>query len=357
MEFRRGRDTRRNDPEATHHNGYFMMIRLLQLRHQSVGRRVALVVDNTTLRLLNAASVYELAQAALSAGDTLVGTVLANIAGETVAYREVYSGASEWSILPCFDHPEEPARCLVSGTGLTHQGSAEDRQAMHAIAEAELTDSMKIYRWGLQGGHPPADEVGAAPEWFYKGRGTILRAHGEPLVVPPFSEDGGEEAEIAGVYIIDQAGHPRRIGMTTANEFSDHRLERRNYLYLAPSKLRTCAIGPELVIDPSFGSVRGVAAIERAGERIWSKEIATGEEHMCHSLANIEHHHFKFEEHRRPGDAHIHFFGAAALSFGDGVQLRDGDVMMVAFEGLGRALRNPIRIEPRGQKLIKVAPI
>lgn len=334
-----------------------MMIRLLQLRHPSQGRRVALVADNSTLRLLNAASVYELAQAALSAGDTLVRTVLTNLTDETVAYNAVYPGASEWSILPCFHHPEEPARCLVSGTGLTHKGSAEDRQAMHAMAESELTDSIKMYRWGLEGGRPAAGEVGIAPEWFYKGCGTILRAHGEPLVVPPFGEDGGEEAEIAGVYIIDRAGHPRRVGMTTANEFSDHRVERRNYLYLAPSKLRTCAIGPELVIDPSFSSVRGVAAIERAGERIWSKEIATGEEHMCHSLANMEHHHFKFEDHRRPGDVHIHFFGAAALSFGEGVQLQDGDVMMVAFEGFGRALRNPIHIEPREQKLIEVRPI
>jgi len=322
-----------------------------------MGRRVALVADNSTLRLLNAASVYELAQAALSAGDSLVRTVLTDLSDETVAYGAVYSGASEWSILPCFHHPEEPARCLVSGTGLTHKGSAADRQAMHVVAEAGLTDSMKMYRWGLEGGRPPAGEVGVAPEWFYKGRGTILRAHGEPLVVPSFGEDGGEEAEIAGVYIIDQAGHPRRVGMTTANEFSDHRLERRNYLYLAPSKLRTCAIGPELAIDPSFGSVRGVVAIERAGERIWSKEIATGEEHMCHSLANMEHHHFKYEDHRRPGDVHIHFFGAAALSFGEGVQLEEGDVMMVAFEGFGRALRNPIRMEPREPKLIEVRPI
>src|SRR5438552_2343711 len=178
-----------------------MLIRLLQLRHPSLGRRVALVADNSTLRLLSAGSVYELAQAALSAGDSLVRTVLANLIDETVVYNAVYSGASEWSILPCFHHPEEPSRCLVSGTGLSHKGSAADRQAMHAVAESELTDSMKMYRWGLEGGHPEAGAIGAAPEWFYKGCGTILRAHDEPLVVPAFGEDGGEEAEIAGVYI------------------------------------------------------------------------------------------------------------------------------------------------------------
>jgi hypothetical protein len=333
------------------------MIRLLQLRHPSSGRRVAVVSDDATLRLLNWTSVYELAQAALDARDSLARTVLSNLTDETIPYNDVYAGISDWRILPCFHHPEEPARCLVSGTGLTHKGSAADRQAMHALAESELTDSMKMYRWGLQGGRPAAGEIGAAPEWFYKGCGTIVCGHGEPLTVPPFAEDGGEEAEIAGLYIIDQAGQPRRVGMTTANEFSDHRMERRSYLYLAPSKLRTCAIGPELVLDPYFASVRGVVAIERAGERIWSKEIASGEEHMSHSLANMEHHHFKYDAHRRPGDVHIHFYGAAALSFGEGIQLADGDVMVVAFEGFGRALRNPIRIEPREQKLIEVRPI
>ena len=63
---------------------------------------------------------------------------------------------------------------------------------------------------------------------------------------------------------------------------------------------------------------------------------------MCHSLSNIEHHHFKFAFHRRPGDLHIHFFGADAFSFGDGVRLEDGDTMQVRFEGFGRALRNPL---------------
>lgn len=333
------------------------MIRLLQLRHPSVGRRVALVNDGAELRLLNAASVYELAQGALSSGERLAQSVLARLSDETISYNDVYAGQSDWSILPCFHHPDEPSRCLVSGTGLTHKGSASDRQAMHAPAESELTDSMKMYRWGLDGGRPQNGEVGVPPEWFYKGSGTILRGHGEPLVVPSFGEDGGEEAEIAGVYLIDQSGQPRRVGMTTANEFSDHVVERRNYLYLAPSKLRTCAIGPELVIDRDFGSVRGVAAIERGGQRIWTKEIATGEDNMCHSLANIEHHHFKYEPHRRPGDVHIHFFGAAALSFGEGLRLEDGDVMIVAFDGFGRALRNPIRIERGGQNLTKVAPI
>jgi hypothetical protein len=65
---------------------------------------------------------------------------------------------------------------------------------------------------------------------------------------------------------------------------------------------------------------------------------------MCHSLANLEHHHFKFEGHRQPGDVHVHFFGADKLSFGEGIVLEDGDWMEVRYEGFGRALRNPIRV-------------
>jgi hypothetical protein len=175
--------------------------------------------------------------------------------------------------------------------------------------------------------------------------------------VPSYAEDGGEEAEVAGVYLIDAEGRPRRLGMAAGNEFSDHRFERKNYLNLAGSKLRTCALGPELVVDPAFDSVPGRVALERAGSALWSKEIRTGEAEMCHSLQNIEHHHFKFEVHRRPGDLHVHFFGAYGLSFGDGVELADGDVMEIGFEGFGRPLRNPVSVSRVPDSLVAVQPL
>jgi hypothetical protein len=225
---------------------------------------------------------------------------------------------------------------------------------MHEARQSELTDSMKMFRWGVEGGKPVPGKVGVAPEWFYKGCGTILRAHGEPLEVPAFAEDGGEEAEIAGVYFVGENGTPRRIGMAIGNEFSDHKFEKRNYLNLAGSKLRTCSLGPELVVDPEFQSVPGKVAIERAGKTFWSQEILTGEKEMCHSLANLEHHHFKFETHRRPGDIHVHYFGACSLSFGAGVQLAAGDVMEVSFAGFGRVLRNPLRIANGEATLVAV---
>jgi len=185
----------------------------------------------------------------------------------------------------------------------------------------------------------------------------VLRAHGEPLEVPSYAEDGGEEAEIAGVYVIGPDGLPRRLGMAVGNEFSDHRFEKKNYLNLAGSKLRTCALGPELVIDPEFQSVAGEVTLEHAGSVLWSKKIRTGEAEMCHSLQNIEHHHFKFEAHRRPGDVHVHFLGADCLSFGDGIQLADADWMQVNFTGFGRPLRNPVRVATSSPALVSVIPL
>ncbi len=328
------------------------MTSVVQLRKGNE-RRIALV-EEPHLRLVDDfASVYDLAQAAIERGESIAELARKCATGDRVDYDSVYDGRSERRILPPIDHPAEPARCLISGTGLTHLGSARDRQAMHAGSAEDLTDSMKMFRLGLEGGRPHAGEIGAAPEWFYKGNGTMLRAHGEPLDVPAFALDGGEEAEIAGVYIIDSQGSPRRIGMAGGNEFSDHRFEKTNYLNLASSKLRTSSLGPELVLDPKFDSVRVDVAIERDGGTLWSKSIRTGEAEMCHSLSNIEHHHFKFPAHRRPGDIHVHFFGTDYLSFGDGIQLRTGDVMSIRFEGFGRALRNSVRIAPGGPERIQ----
>ena len=95
-------------------------------------------------------------------------------------------------------------------------------------------------------------------------------------------------------------------------------------------------------------------SIERAGRELWSKAFHTGEAEMCHSLQNIEHHHFKFEGHRRAGDVHVHYFGTDALSFSDDIQVEEGDVMQVACEGFGRPLRNPVRIFSPPQHLVGV---
>jgi hypothetical protein len=327
-------------------------MRLLQIGHPQVGRRIALVDGNTLSVLKGFNTAYDAATAALATGVPFAQFLSALPVVTELSYDDWYTGKAHGKILTPFDHPE-PARTLVSGTGLTHLASAETRQKMHIAGEQE-TDSMRMYRWGEEGGRPAPGQVGTSPEWFYKGSGLVLRAQDEPLTVHDFAEDGGEEPEIAGVYLIDEAGQPRRVGMAQGNEFSDHKTERRNYLYLAPSKLRQCSIGPELVVDPEFDLVPGTVKILRKGEVLWSKEISSGERRMSHSLANMEHHHFKYPQHRRPGDVHIHFYGAGAFSFGAGVELEDGDIAEIAFEGYGRPLRNPVQIEPGPEKLVAV---
>lgn len=321
-------------------------MRLVQLIHQSGTRRLAEVSDDR-LHFLRAPTLYD----ALTASPLFA----ADPSAEPLDYTPVYLNQSAWRLLPPIDHPE-PSRCLVSGTGLTHTQSAANRDAMHAAAQT-VTDSARMYQLGVAGGKPAPGEIGAAPEWFYKGTGLTLRGAGDPLEVPPYAEDGGEEPEIAGVYFIDATGTPRRIGMAQGNEFSDHVFEKRNYLNLAGSKLRTCSIGPEIVTDFAFHRVQGRVTVERAGHTLWTAPIVTGEDAMCHSLANIEHHHFKFEAHRRPGDIHVHFYGAGAFSFGAGVALQDGDITEVSFASFGRPLRNPVRIDPSAARIVTVQPL
>jgi hypothetical protein len=329
------------------------MTRLVQIKKGNV-RRVALV-EEPNIRLLDTcSSIYELAHIAIAGSMKLSELARQRARHYAMEYNPIYSGRSEWQLLPAIDHPDEPARCLISGTGLTHLGSARNRQSMHASTTEDLTDSMKMFRWGLEGGRPATGCVGIPPEWFYKGTGCALRAHGEPLDIPSYAEDGGDEAEIAGVYIVSKDGRPYRIGMAVGNEFSDHQFEKKNYLNLAGSKLRTCALGPELVVDAEFRSVPVAVTIERAGNIFWTGAFRSGESEMCHSLQNIEHHHFKYEAHRRRGDVHVHFFGADCLSFSDHIRLQDGDVMQIAVEGYGRALRNPVRADRSNPALMNI---
>lgn len=334
------------------------MARLIQLQHPTNGRYVARVEGDDLFLLQGFESVYDLALKALETKTPLSQLAAGAVAQRPLDYNPIYAGQSDWKILPSLDHPRDSGRCLVSGTGLTHRKSAANRNAMHssgAVGSAPpITDSMKMYQWGEQGGTPPAGQIGAQPEWFYKGPGSILRAHNEPLDVLEFSDDGGEEPEIAGLYIIDNDGVPRRLGYTLGNEFSDHEMEKKNYLYLAPSKLRNCSIGPELHTGVTFDDLSGSVRVERAGKILWSSDLRSGEGHMVHSLANLEHHHFKYPQHRRPGDVHVHFFGTSAFSFGAGVALQEGDQMVVEFQNFGRALRNPLRVSKEPLKLATV---
>lgn len=247
------------------------------------------------------------------------------------------------TLLCPIDHPD-PAHLTVSGTGLTHLGSAQGRDKMHKAAAAgtPLTDSMRMFLMGERGGKPAPGTVGVQPEWFYKGDGSILVATETPLTMPAFAEDGGEEPEIAGVYVIDDDGVPARLGFALGNEFSDHVVERENYLWLAHSKLRQAALGPELLLGNLPENVSGMSRILRDGATLWERPFHSGEANMSHSIANLEHHHFKYSQFRRPGDVHVHFFGTATLSFSEGVRTQPGDIFEVTADAFSLPLRNPL---------------
>ncbi|MBD0288550.1 MAG: GguC protein [Flavisolibacter sp.] len=329
-------------------------IRLVQLSHPSKGRKVAFVTEPFLTLLTGISSAYHLALQSLDTGKNIQSMIESSLSDEKIEYDAVYNGTSEWKLLPSFDNPDAVFNCIVSGTGLTHNSSALNRQVMHQTEAGTLTDSMKVYQWGVDGGKPGEGKIGIQPEWFYKGTGAILKGHGDALTVPSYGNDGGEEPEVAGVYIIDRSGQPIRIGFTTANEFSDHVMEKKNYLYLAPSKLRNCSIGPELVLTNDFSELKGTVSVSRNETELWSSEIHTGENNMAYSLENLEYHHFKYADHRQPLQAHVHFFGTGAFSFGAGIRLETGDQMKVHWDGMGRPLLNTIVIDTEEERLIRV---
>ncbi|MGB3627803.1 MAG: AraD1 family protein [Henriciella sp.] len=318
---------------------------LVQYLNEAGETRIARVFDGDTLAPLEtAASLYDFALQVLEKAATLKTAVEAAQGTTRLPYETLLA---EGRILSPITHPD-PAHLLVTGTGLTHLGSADTRDAMHAklaVGEASLTDSMKMFRMGLEGGKPDRGQDGVQPEWFYKGDGGCVARPGGNLASPGFALDGGEEPEIAGIYVIAPDGRPRRLGFCLGNEFSDHRMEKINYLYLAHSKLRPCAIGPELRLGDLPTDIRGTSKILRDGKPIWEKPFASGVDNMSHSIANLEAHHFKYAGFRRPGDVHVHFFGTATLSFADGIETQPGDTFEISAEGFGAPLRNNIVAE------------
>ena len=330
-------------------------MRLVQFTSDHGTRQVGVVSDDgSTLRVLRDTDrIYDLALAAYRSGRKLAQIVPERLGDQVVDYERLLS---ERRILPPLDHAD-PAHCFVTGTGLTHLGSAKARDSMHVKAtqaQTPVTDSMRMFQWGLEGGKPPVGQIGVQPEWFYKGDGSCIVPPEHPLELPAFALDGGEEAEIVGLYVIADNGAVLRVGFALGNEYSDHVMERQNYLYLAHSKLRTCSIGPELLVGDLPPNISGCVRIRRSGRELWSAEFLTGEENMSHTLANLEHHHFKYAMFRRPGDVHVHFFGAAILSFSAGIKTQPGDVFEISASEFGRPLRNPLAGPAGDNKLVTV---
>jgi hypothetical protein len=332
-------------------------MRLIQYREADGNRKVGLVTeDGDHLRpLRDTATVYELAGAAIAAGGGLAKLAEARAGAERVDYARLLR---EGRVLAPVDHPE-PARFWITGTGLTHIGSAAARNKMHEATHgnaAPVSDSMKIFRMGIEGGKPGAGKIGVQPEWFFKGVGTCVLPPGGKLPRPGFAKAGAEEPEIVGLYLNDAKGSPWRIGYALGNEFSDHVTEAENYLYLAHSKLRSCALGPELLLGELPQDLRGKTRILRQGKVLWEADFLSGEKNMSHSIANLEHFHFRYPMFRRPGDLHAHFFGAAELSYMAGVRTEPGDEFEIDVPAMGKPLRNSMAAVP-DEGLVTVKPL
>jgi Uncharacterized protein conserved in bacteria len=318
------------------------MLRILQVRDGDSQVVVAWDGVGSARVVRGVTSTYELVKGAIEAGQALAERVDALGYGAEVdlqlARREGRLG------LPVA-HPD-PAHFFVAGTGLTHLGSADGRDKMHKAAQAaeKPTDSMRMFQMGVEGGKPAEGQEGVQPEWFYKGDGSQLRATGEDLVSPAFALDGGEEPELAAIYLVGPDGTPYRLGFCLANEFSDHVTEKGNYLWLAHSKLRQAALGPELLVGDLPQSVEGTSRIRRGDDVVFEKPFVSGEANMSHSIANLEHHNFKYDLFRRPGDLHVHFFGTATLSFSEGVKTEPGDVFEISAEPFKLPLVNRLTV-------------
>jgi hypothetical protein len=324
-------------------------VRLIQFLDERGLQRVGRV-DATGTRvevLAGVASTYDMALHSRRQNVSLDTVAMS----QAVEHEELYPQLLQSGrMLPPVTH-SDPHRCLVSGTGLTHLGSASARDAMHKAAAksadaAGATDSARMFQWGIEGGKPAGAEPGVAPEWFYKGNGSIVVGCGQPITAPAFALDFGEEPELVGHYVISPDGVPLRLGFSLGNEFSDHVTERRNYLYLAHSKLRQCSVGPELRTGTLPRHLEGRSRIRRGSSVRWEKPFLTGEDNMCHSIANLEYHHFKYAAHRIPGDVHLHFFGTATLSFADGIRVEPGEFFEIDLPALGAPLVNPLAVAP-----------
>jgi hypothetical protein len=318
---------------------------LVQYQDDKGNAVVAIVHSHDKLETLNhPVTLYDLAHEAITTRAALAAVAASRASGSYLDYQKLVDAGR---LLPPLLHPD-PAHTMVSGTGLTHLGSAQSRDAMHRKLQADeksLTDSMRMFRLGLEGGKPQHGEPGIQPEWFYKGDGDMVIAPGADLAVPDFSLDIGDEAEIVGVYLIGEDHQAYRLGFALGNEYSDHKTERINYLYLAHSKLRQCAIGPELLLGELPADVKGTSRILRDGKLLWEKEFLSGENNMSHSITNLEYHHFKYNAFLRPRAVHIHFFGTGTLSVADGIETRPGDVFELESDLFGRPLRNTYRKE------------
>jgi hypothetical protein len=105
-------------------------------------------------------SLYEMAKDCARSGQSLVDRIGAQGFGEAVDLPRAYA---ENRILSPITHPDA-AHLHLTGTGLTHLGSAATRDTMHSKKNAtqQMTDSMKMFQMGVEGGKPNPGKIGVS---------------------------------------------------------------------------------------------------------------------------------------------------------------------------------------------------
>ncbi len=171
-------------------------MQLIQYETVSGQRRVGVVDADRVSTIADTATVRELALAAIAAGHGLAAEAEAR--GMADGLDSLSELLAAGRVLPPLDH-EDPAHCLITGTGLTHTGSADTRNAMHEAGQAKsdehkLTDSMKVFNWGLEGGRPAPGQAGRTTGMVLQGRRSYRRPARRRDSCPGFRQGSGRRA-------------------------------------------------------------------------------------------------------------------------------------------------------------------
>lgn len=286
-------------------------MRLVQFLSEQGDRRVGLVESERSVRqLLETERIYDLAVEAHALDLPMTTLIEVRQSQDVVDYDRLLA---EKRLLPPFDHPD-PTHFHLSGTALTGRD----------VTQIEPVEAEPL----------------SQPEWFYKGNGHLVVSPEQPLISPEFARGDSEAAELVGLYVISRQQTVIRVGFALGNQFSDRLMAEESGSSVAQAQLRPCSFGPELLLGQLPAHIEGQVRIVRAGTALWRATFLTGGANLLYKLADLEHHHFKHNLFRQPGDAHCHFLGATVLSVAPKISLQSGDRFEISAPRFGRPLRN-----------------
>ncbi len=294
--------------------------------------------DGISRKLADTPGIRALALQAIEAHCSLPTLINDRMTDEII---NLAAALEDGRILCPIDHPD-PAHLIVGGSGLSHKAWV-DLEPDRGEDENAWPDHYKTLMLGLHGGKPAKGEWGAQPEWFLKGNGDVLVPPGGAVEHPFFGDGPGEEAELAGIYIIGPDKTPFCIGYTLGNEFSDEQMFFKNVYHLAQSKKRHVSLGPEVLVGNLPDDIPARITLLRGDDVQWQANFRTGEANMLHSIGNIEAHYFKYSQWYIPGDVHVLYYGNAVMSTAQGEVIKDGDVFRLDCSTFGLPLINTVR--------------